>query len=139
MQSACHKHPILLVSTILDFSTPNLKATVISTFVVHLLGKFTGWLKSCWKSVVCSFVDFVHTVLKLCPTKSCATFFGSPYIYYILRFTKLQLYASYTLHQLTSSLTDDCLLNCILSINFIDFIKLILRNRPNQHKKETTR
>ena len=35
IQGTCHTHPILLVSTIMDFSTPNLKATVISTFVVQ--------------------------------------------------------------------------------------------------------
>ena len=46
IQSACNTHPILLVSTILDFWTPNFKATAISTFTVHLLWKFTKWLKT---------------------------------------------------------------------------------------------
>ena len=27
---------------------------------------------------MCSFVEFLRTVLKLCPTISCATFFGPP-------------------------------------------------------------
>ena len=71
-------HPILLGSTILDFWTPNFKATVISTFVVHLLWKSPKWLKTCWKNVVCSFVEFLHAFLKLCPTKSCATFLDHP-------------------------------------------------------------
>ena len=46
IRSARHTFPILLVSTLLDFSTPNFKATVISTFVIHLLWKFTKWLKN---------------------------------------------------------------------------------------------
>ena len=32
MQSACHAHPILLVSTILDFSICNFQTTVFTTF-----------------------------------------------------------------------------------------------------------
>ena len=78
IQSAYNTHPILLVSTILDFWTPNFKATVISTFVVHLLWKFTKWLKTCWKNVVCSFVEILSAVLKLRHTKSCATFVDHP-------------------------------------------------------------
>ena len=76
IQSASHTHQILLVSTVLDFFTPNFKATVISTFIVHLLWKFTKWLKICWENVVCSFVEFLRTVSRVCLTKSCATFFG---------------------------------------------------------------
>ena len=79
IQSACHTHPTLLVSTILDLWTPNFKATVISTFVGHLLWKFTKWLKTCWKNVVSSFVEFLRTVLKLCPTKSCGIAANMPY------------------------------------------------------------
>ena len=52
--------------------------TVISTLVVHLLWKPTKLLKTCWKTVVRSFVEFLSTVLKLCPTKSCANFFEQP-------------------------------------------------------------
>ena len=69
------------MSTILDFWTPNFKATVIFTFVFHLLWKFTKWLKTCWKNIMCSFVEFLRAVLKLRLTKSCATFFGPPNIY----------------------------------------------------------
>ena len=47
IQSACNTYPILLVSAILDLWTPNYKTTVISTLVVHLLWKFTEWLKTC--------------------------------------------------------------------------------------------
>ena len=78
IQSTCHAHPIMLVSTILVFWTPNFKATVISSFVVHLLWKFTKWLETCWKIVVFSFVGFSPAVLKLCPTKGCATFLDHP-------------------------------------------------------------
>ena len=76
IQSACYTYPILLVSTILHFLTPNFKATV------RLLWKFTKWLKTCWKNVVCTFVEFLHVVLKLFPTKSgCHFFWTSQYIY----------------------------------------------------------
>ena len=84
MQSACHTHPILQVSTILDFSTLNIKATVISTFVVHLLWKFNKWLKTCWKNVVCSFVEFLHAVMKLCPTKNLPLFLDHSILHYPL-------------------------------------------------------
>ena len=30
---------------------------------------------------MCSFVEILHAVLKLCPTKICATFYGPPDIY----------------------------------------------------------
>ena len=30
------------------------------------------------KNVECSFVESLHALLKLCPTKSCATFFEPP-------------------------------------------------------------
>ena len=67
IQSACHMHTILVVSTILDFWTLTFKATVISTFVVHFLWKFTKLLKTCWKCCVqfcgilaCSFEIMPH-------------------------------------------------------------------------------
>ena len=40
--------------------------------------KPTKWLKTCWKTVACSFVELSSALLKLCPTKSCATFYGPP-------------------------------------------------------------
>ena len=39
IRSACHTHPPLLVSTIVEFLSSIFKATVTSTFVVHLLWK----------------------------------------------------------------------------------------------------
>ena len=48
-------------------SGQQLEYSVISTFVVY-------WRWSCWTNVVWSFVEFFHTVLKLCPTKSWAIF-----------------------------------------------------------------
>ena len=39
-----------------------------------LLAKRYPLLKTCWRNVVLSFVDFLRAVLKICPTKSCATF-----------------------------------------------------------------
>ena len=35
-------------------------------------------IKTCWKNIVCSFVEFLLAVLKLCPTESCATFLDHP-------------------------------------------------------------
>ena len=110
IRSARHTHPILLVSTILDFSTPNFKAAVISTFVIHLLWKFTKWLKTCWKNVVCSFVELLRVVLKFRPSKSCATFFAPPDIFFIgiLHFMPCKLSMSLLLRMHTLCVVGSC-------------------------------
>ena len=74
--SACCTHSTgiwLLVSTILDFWTHNLQATVISTFVVHLHWKFTIWLRTCWKSLCEVLCSSVRQIWNYTPLKSCAT------------------------------------------------------------------
>ena len=37
------------------------------------------------RNVVCSFVEFLLAVLKLCPTESCANFFGPPDIHIVYK------------------------------------------------------
>ena len=69
---------IACIYDILVFWTPNFEAPVVSTFVVHSLWKSTKWLKTCSKTVVCNFVESLSEVLKLCPTKSYATFLNHP-------------------------------------------------------------
>ena len=62
----------------MDFWTPNFKATVVSSFGVHLLWKFTKWLKHVKKMLCAALWNSCMHFLRLCRTKSCATFFGPP-------------------------------------------------------------
>ena len=62
----------------IGFLTPNFKATVISTFVVHLLWKFTKWLKYVEKMLCAVLWNFCVQFWNCVPLKVVPLFLDHP-------------------------------------------------------------